>query len=95
MSQYVDTIVVRTKKHETAVEMAKYCDCSVINGLTDYAHPCQALADLYTLKELVGSLAGHTLAFIGDANNVSRSLLEGCGLLGHAIRHGHAEGLSL
>ena len=54
----------------------------MINGLTDYAHPCQALADLYTLKELVGSLAGHTLAFIGDANNVARSLLEGCGQLG-------------
>lgn len=82
LSQYVDAIVVRAKKHETAVELAKYCDCSVINGLTDYAHPCQALADLYTLKELVGPLAGHTLAFIGDANNVSRSLLEGCGLLG-------------
>src|SRR5947209_3147525 len=66
LSQYVDAIVVRAKKHDTAVELAKYCDCSVINGLTDYAHPCQALADLYTLKELVGSLAGHTLAFIGD-----------------------------
>jgi ornithine carbamoyltransferase len=82
LSQYVDAIVVRAKKHETAVELAKYCDCSVINGLTDYAHPCQALADLYTLKELVGPLAGHTLAFVGDANNVSRSLLEGCGLVG-------------
>jgi ornithine carbamoyltransferase len=82
LGQYVDMIVVRTNKHETAVEIAKYSDCSVINGLTDYAHPCQAMADLYTLKELVGSLAGHTLAFVGDANNVSRSLLEGCGLLG-------------
>jgi ornithine carbamoyltransferase len=82
LSQYVDTIVVRAKKHETATELARYCNCAVINGLTDYAHPCQALADLYTLKELIGSLAGHTLAFIGDANNVSRSLLEGCGLLG-------------
>jgi ornithine carbamoyltransferase len=82
LGQYVDTIVVRAFKHETAVELAKYCSCSVINGLTDFAHPCQALADLYTLKELVGSLAGHTLAFVGDANNVSRSLLEGCGLLG-------------
>jgi ornithine carbamoyltransferase len=82
LSQYVDAIVVRAKKHETAVELAKYCQCAVINGLTDYAHPCQALADLYTLRELIGSLAGHTVAFIGDANNVSRSLLEGCGLLG-------------
>ena len=82
LSQYVDAIVVRTKRHETVVDLAHYCTCSVINGLTDYAHPCQALADLYTLRELVGPLAGHTLAFIGDANNVARSLLEGCGLLG-------------
>ncbi|HEV2971627.1 MAG TPA: ornithine carbamoyltransferase [Pirellulales bacterium] len=82
LSQYVDTIVVRAKRHETVVELAQYCTCSVINGLTDFAHPCQALADLYTLKELIGSLNGHTLAFIGDGNNVSRSLLEGCGLVG-------------
>jgi len=82
LSQYVDTIVVRTKRHSTVVELASYCTCSVINGLTDHSHPCQALADLYTLQELVGPLAGHTLAFIGDANNVARSLLEGCALLG-------------
>ncbi len=82
LSQYVDTIVVRAKRHETVVELAQYCDCAVINGLTDFAHPCQALADLYTLKELVGPLDGLKLSFIGDANNVSRSLLEVCGLMG-------------
>jgi ornithine carbamoyltransferase len=82
LSQYVDAIVVRAKLHATAVDLAKHAQCSVINGLTDYAHPCQALADLYTLKELVGSLKGHTLAYIGDANNVARSLLEACGLVG-------------
>jgi ornithine carbamoyltransferase len=82
LSQYVDVIVVRAKLHSTAVELAKYSDCSVINGLTDEAHPCQALADLFTLKELVGRLKGHTMAFVGDANNVARSLLETCGLLG-------------
>jgi ornithine carbamoyltransferase len=63
-------------------DLAEYCTCSVINGLTDYAHPCQALADLFTLRELVGKLEGHTLAWIGDANNVSRSLALGCGKLG-------------
>ncbi len=82
LSQYVDCIVVRAKRHATAEELARYADCAVINGLTDHAHPCQALADLYTLKELVGELAGKRLAYVGDANNVARSLLEACGLLG-------------
>jgi len=82
LSQYVDVIVVRAFHHQTAVELAQYCSCSVINGLTDYAHPCQALADLYTLKELVGRLKGHTLAYVGDGNNVARSLAEGCGKVG-------------
>jgi len=82
LSQYVDAIVVRTGPHELITNLAQYCSCPVINGLTDYEHPCQALADLYTLRELVGPLAGHTLAYVGDANNVARSLLEGCGLLG-------------
>jgi ornithine carbamoyltransferase len=82
LSQYVDCVVVRAKLHATVVELAKYAECSVINGLTDYAHPCQALADLYTLKELVGRLKGQTLAYIGDANNVARSLLEACGRMG-------------
>ena len=54
----------------------------MINGLTDFGHPCQALADLFTIRELVGKLAGHTLAWIGDANNVARSLAVGCGKLG-------------
>ncbi len=82
LSQYVDVIVVRAFHHRTAENLARYCECSVINGLTDFAHPCQALADLYTLKELVGRLKGHTLAYVGDCNNVARSLAEGCGKVG-------------
>ena len=82
LSQYVDAIVVRSNRHETVVELAEYCECSVINGLTDYAHPCQAMADLYTLRELAGPLAGRTLAWVGDANNVARSLALGCGKVG-------------
>jgi ornithine carbamoyltransferase len=73
---------VRAFRHSTAVELARFSNCSVINGLTDYAHPCQALADLYTLKELVGRLRGHTLVYIGDGNNVARSLAEACGRVG-------------
>jgi ornithine carbamoyltransferase len=82
LSQYADVIVVRAFHHRTAVDLARYSNCPVINGLTDYAHPCQALADLYTLKELVGRLDGHTLAYIGDGNNVARSLAEACGRVG-------------
>ncbi len=82
LSEYVDVIVVRTKSHERVRELANFCKCSVINGLTDYDHPCQAVADLYTLRELIGPLAGQTLAYVGDANNVARSLAMGCGKTG-------------
>ena len=82
LSQYIDVIVVRANRHETVVELSKHCDCSVINGLTDFTHPCQAMADLYTLRELGGNLEGRTLAWVGDANNVVRSLALGCGKVG-------------
>jgi ornithine carbamoyltransferase len=85
LSEMVDVIVVRSKKHSTVEEFAKYSACSIINGLTDFAHPCQALADLYTLKEECGKLAGLNLAWVGDGNNVARSLVEGCGHLGVRI----------
>ncbi len=82
LSQYVDVIVVRAKRHETVVALAEHCSAPVINGLTDYAHPCQAMADLFTIRELAGRLQGHTLAWIGDGNNVARSLALGCGKVG-------------
>ena len=85
LSQYVDGIVIRANKHPMVVELAQHSTCPVINGLTDYSHPCQALADLYTLRELIGRLNGLTLAWVGDANNVCRSLVEACGLLGMRI----------
>lgn len=85
LSQYVDGVVIRANRHQTVVELAQHSTCPVINGLTDYAHPCQALADLFTLRELVGRLNGLTLAYVGDANNVARSLAEGCGRLGMRI----------
>ncbi|HEX4148789.1 MAG TPA: ornithine carbamoyltransferase, partial [Pirellulales bacterium] len=82
LSEYVDVIVVRTRSHQRVIDLAEFSTCSVINGLTDYDHPCQALADLYTLRELNGPLAGQTLAYIGDGNNVARSLARGCGKVG-------------
>jgi ornithine carbamoyltransferase len=85
LSQYVDGIVIRANRHQTVADLAQHSTCPVINGLTDYAHPCQVLADLYTLRELVGKLHGLTLAYVGDANNMARSLVEGCGRLGMKI----------
>ncbi len=82
LSEYVDVIIVRAKKHSDVVELSRHCRCSVINGLTDFAHPCQAMADLYTIRELVGTPQGLTLTFVGDGNNVARSLAYGCGRMG-------------
>lgn len=82
LGQYVDVLVIRSHDHSTVEEVRNYCARPVINGLTDYEHPCQVLADLYTLKEHVGRLRGHTLAYVGDGNNVARSLALGCGKLG-------------
>lgn len=82
LSEYVDVIVCRSKAHDTIVRLAEVSSVPVINGLSDYCHPCQALADIYTLRQHVGRVAGLTLAFIGDGNNMARSLAIVCGLLG-------------
>ena len=82
LSEYVDAIVCRSKAHETIVQLAEVSGVPVINGLSDYTHPCQALADIYTLRQEVGRVNGLTLAFVGDGNNMARSLAVVCGLLG-------------
>ncbi len=82
LGQYVDLVVIRAFSHETVVTFAQHAGCSVINGLTDHAHPCQALADLYTIEEHFGTLEGQTIAWVGDGNNVARSLAMGCAKLG-------------
>ncbi len=82
MSQYVDVLVARVFEHRTVVELATHATVPVINGLSDLAHPCQALADLQTVQELFGAVAGRTIAFIGDGNNVARSLAVGAHILG-------------
>jgi ornithine carbamoyltransferase len=82
LSEYVDVIVCRSKAHDTIVQLAEVSSVPVINGLSDYCHPCQALADIYTLRQRVGRVAGLTLAFVGDGNNMARSLAVVCGLLG-------------
>jgi ornithine carbamoyltransferase len=82
LGQYVDCIVCRTHAHSRIEELAAFSNVPVINGLTDFAHPCQALADLFTLEEIHSPLEDKRLAYIGDANNVARSLAIACGKLG-------------
>ena len=82
LGQYVDALVCRAKSHRRVEELAEYSPCPIINGLTDLSHPCQALADLYTLREVRGTLRGLKLAYVGDANNVARSLAEASARMG-------------
>ena len=82
LGRMCDAIAARTFSHEAVVELARHSACPVINALTDYSHPCQAMADILTAKEALGRLHGRTLAFIGDGNNVARSLATLCVKLG-------------
>ncbi len=82
LSRYVDGIMIRTFAHSNVEELARYATVPVINGLTDLYHPCQALADLLTIKEKKGMLQGLKVAYLGDGNNVAHSLMLGCSKLG-------------
>jgi len=82
LSGMVDGIMARTFSHQHMLDLAKHATVPVINGLTDYSHPCQAMADLMTLEEHFGHLNGLTMAFVGDGNNVARSLSVACGKFG-------------
>jgi len=82
LSRYVDGIMARTFEHSTVTELAEFAEVSVINALTDRLHPCQAMADVLTINEHCGRLEGVTIAFIGDGNNVARSLAFACAKLG-------------
>lgn len=86
LSRLVDAIVLRTFAHETLVEMARAASVPVINALTDAEHPCQALADLLTLRQCFGRLTGLRLAYVGDGNNVAHSLLLAAAQAGMDVR---------
>jgi len=86
LSRYVDIIVARTFAHATVESLAKYATVPVINALSDGEHPCQALADILTIYEKKGKLEGLTVAYIGDGNNVSNSLMLACALVGVNFR---------
>jgi len=85
LSRYVDGIMIRTFSHQDVLDLAAYGSIPVINGLTDLMHPCQILADLFTIYEFKGSLEGLKLAYVGDGNNVAHSLLHGCAKVGMDI----------
>jgi ornithine carbamoyltransferase len=82
LERYLDGIMIRTFAQDDVVELARYASIPVINGLTDLVHPTQVIADLMTIEEHKGKLAGLKLAFIGDGNNVAHSLLEICARMG-------------
>jgi ornithine carbamoyltransferase len=86
LSRYIDAIAARTFSHQVLESLAHYSAVPVINALSDWEHPCQALADLLTIYEKKGELQGLTLAFVGDGNNVARSLMLAASLTGMNFR---------
>lgn len=83
LTSYIDCLVIRAKSHEAVIEASKYSRCPIINGLTDFSHPCQALADILTIEELFdGKKENLKIAYVGDANNVAYSLALLAGKLG-------------
>ena len=94
LERWVDVIVLRTFAQETIEDMARYASVPVINALSDLEHPCQALADYFTLQERFGDLRKISLAYVGDGNNVAHSLLLTCACLGSSIRIATPKGYS-
>lgn len=86
LSRYVDAIMVRTGSHEMLLEFARYAAVPVINGLTDFSHPCQLLADIMTFEEHKGPVAGRTVAWVGDGNNVAVSWIHAAVQFGFELR---------
>jgi len=92
LSGYVDGIMIRTYAHTEVEELARYATVPVINGLTDLLHPCQVLADLLTVTQEFGDLAGRVIAWVGDGNNMANSWLDAAGTLGFELRLACPEG---
>ncbi len=85
LSRYVDGIMIRTFAQEDVENLAKYASVPIINGLTDFSHPCQVLADLMTIREHKSKLEGLKMCYIGDGNNMANSLIVGCLKMGMAV----------
>ena len=92
LSRYLDGIMIRTFAHSDVEELARYATIPVINGLTDFLHPCQILADLLTIKEHLGGWDGKVVAWVGDGNNMAHSWINAAGVLGFELRIACPEG---
>jgi ornithine carbamoyltransferase len=92
LSRYLDGIMIRTFDHQDVLDLAKYASIPIINGLTDLLHPCQVLADLLTIEEKKGRLAGLKMAYIGDGNNMAHSLMFGGAKMGMEVVVASPEG---
>ena len=85
LSRYLDGIMIRTFEQKEVEDLAQYGSIPIINGLTDFCHPCQVLADLMTIREFKGSFDGLKMCFIGDGNNMANSLIVGCLKVGMSV----------
>ena len=92
LSRYVSGIMIRTFEHAELEELARHATIPVINGLTDLSHPCQVLADLFTVQEALGGWEGKRVAWVGDGNNMANSWIEAAGLLRFELRLACPEG---
>jgi ornithine carbamoyltransferase len=93
LSRYADAVMIRANKHSTLLELAQHSSIPVINGLTDESHPCQVLADVQTIEESLGPIAGKIIAWVGDGNNVATSWIHAAVKFGCELRLGCPTGL--
>ena len=92
LSRYCDVIMARVFGHNEVTELAEHATVPVINGLSDYNHPCQIMADMMTIEEHKGKLEGLKIAYVGDSNNVSNSIMQGCTIMGMDVTIGSPKG---
>lgn len=92
LSRYVDGIMARVYGHDEITDLARHATVPVINGLSDLLHPCQIMADMMTIEEHKGSLEGLKIAYVGDSNNVSNSIMQGCTIMGMDVTIGSPKG---
>jgi ornithine carbamoyltransferase len=92
LSRYCDVIMARVFGHDEVLELAKHATVPVINGLSDFLHPCQIMADIMTIEEHKGKLEGLKISYVGDSNNVSNSIMQGCTIMGMDVTIGSPKG---